>query len=217
MKRGSCDVYLSFVEATFLLAPIDLVDLLIMPESLRHGKRRAHSLPRSLALGRSARERGEVDIETDSYFCELCLAALDDRLPISGQSADRTSICLGYYHYQDIDSWRNAANDGCYSCVLLWRRFIPDSSDISWLFTDLGVFHGIRVSFCWRTLNLLNGKDGQKHRNISVIFRLGSFAARLFDIEFVLEVLQGHERAQINRAVGSAGTEKARLLLGGCQ
>lgn len=183
-----------------------------MPESSRQGKRKAGSSPRSLPLRRSQRIREKMEVEPDSYFCELCRAALDGRLPALHEEVSDDGTTIVYEHHRDLDGWKNAANDACYFCALFLRR-IQDFHDNSRLFTFDTDFPGISVSIFWRVFNVIEEKAQPEHRNIEVEFRLGKDCDLEPDLNFYLEPTEDHERAQSNRVLTNAGTAKSTAAI----
>lgn len=179
-----------------------------MPKSSRQDKRKAEAPPSSVALRKSPRNREKAEIEPDSYFCELCLAGFDGHLPISDQG-QRYGI-LGYEHYRDLDSWRNAANDGCYFCALFWRRLTSNSSITGNIFRSN--YTGGIMAFDWQTMNPIERKVEPKHRNITVTFTSndGTHARRA--MRFFLEEIQNYEPVRRNRTLATDGTKKSHLL-----
>lgn len=196
--------FLNFVETTFSLAPIGTFHLLSMAKDSNHGESKAKSPERSMTPRNSSRDREEAKIKPNSYFCELCLAGLEGLLPISDQLQSQTYSSIEFKHYQDLDSWRTAVNDGCYFCALFWRHLTLSSSGNSELSAFETGFRGISLSFYWHAYDPIERKREPENRNIGVKFMSGTE----FTMTFYLEALQDHERALL----ANAGTGKSRLL-----
>lgn len=65
------------------------------------------------------RVAGRITYAGDSYFCDVCLDIFELRRPI----VDQNKYEVEMRHHQDHDSFRKAAEAGCWICERLWHHW----------------------------------------------------------------------------------------------